>query len=52
MRYRKQVEQVIGAASRAGIPAVVVASPRLMDIQCHSVHQLKLVNSLCWVGEG
>lgn len=40
------------AVSRARILAVVVASPRLMDIPCHAVHQLELVNSLCWVGEG
>jgi len=38
------------AVSRARILAVVVASPSdLFDH--HPVHQLELVNSLCWMGE-
>jgi uncharacterized protein len=36
------------AISRARILACIVASPRLLQIQCNTVEQLKLVNTLCW----
>jgi uncharacterized protein len=36
------------AISRARMLACVVASPRLLQIQCNTVEQLKLVNTLCW----
>jgi uncharacterized protein len=36
------------AVSRARILACIVASPRLLEVQCNTVEQLKLVNTLCW----
>jgi uncharacterized protein len=37
------------AISRARCLAVVFASPRLLEISCSTVDQMKLVNTLCWV---
>ena len=37
------------AISRARTLAVLVASPRLLDIACHTIEQMRLVNTLCWV---
>ena len=37
------------AISRARTLAVIVASPRLLDIACHTIEQMRLVNTLCWV---
>jgi predicted RecB family nuclease len=37
------------AISRARTLAVMVASPRLLDIACHTIEQMRLVNTLCWV---
>lgn len=37
------------AVSRAKCLAVVIASPALMAIQCHSPQQMALVNTLCWM---
>jgi hypothetical protein len=39
------------ALSRARSLALLVANPRLMAIKCHTVEQIKLVNTLCWVHE-
>ena len=39
------------AISRARALAVVLASPRLLDIECNSIEQMSLVNTLCWVRE-
>ena len=36
------------AVSRARSLACIVASPRLLEVQCNTVEQLKLVNTLCW----
>jgi predicted RecB family nuclease len=36
------------AISRARCLAVVFASPRLLEISCSTVEQMKLVNTLCW----
>jgi superfamily I DNA and/or RNA helicase len=35
------------AVSRARCLAYVVASPRLLDAECRTVEQMKLVNALC-----
>jgi len=35
------------AVSRARCLAYVVASPRLLDTECRTVEQMKLVNALC-----
>ncbi len=40
------------AVSRARALAVLVASPRLLNIKCRSVEQMRLVNSLCRFVEG
>jgi len=37
------------AISRARCLAAVFASPRLLEIPCSTVDQMKLVNTLCWV---
>jgi uncharacterized protein len=37
------------AISRARCLALVVASPRLLEIPCRTVEQMQLVNTLCWV---
>jgi uncharacterized protein len=37
------------AISRARCLAVIFASPRLLEIPCSTVEQMKLVNTLCWV---
>jgi uncharacterized protein len=39
------------AVSRAKCLAVVVASPQLLHIHCHSPAQMELVNTLCWLRE-
>src|SRR5258708_38831454 len=35
------------AISRAQCLAILVASPRLLDVNCRTVDQMKLVNALC-----
>ena len=37
------------AVSRAKCMAVVIASPALMAIKCHTPEQMALVNTLCWI---
>jgi AAA domain len=37
------------AISRARSLAVVVASPRLLEVPCATIDQMRLVNTLCWV---
>ena len=39
------------AISRAQCLAVVVVNPRLLDISCQTVEQMKLANTLCRLGE-
>jgi len=39
------------ALSRAKCLAILVANPALMTIQCTTVEQIALVNTLCWVKE-
>lgn len=39
------------AISRAECLAVIFASPRLLEISCNSIEQLRLVNALCWARE-
>ena len=39
------------AISRARCLAILVANPALMAIRCHTVDQVELVNTLCWVEE-
>jgi uncharacterized protein len=36
------------AISRARILACIIASPRLLQVECSRVEQLKLVNTVCW----
>ena len=37
------------AVSRARCLAVVVACPRLLDVDCKTPEQMALVNTLCWI---
>ena len=39
------------AISRARTLAVIVASPDLLTINCKTVEQMRLVNTLCWAQE-
>lgn len=39
------------AISRAQCLAVVVANPKLLEIPCKTVDQMKLVNTLCWLSD-
>lgn len=39
------------AISRARCLSVIFASPRLLEIQCNTVEQMQLVNTLCWAKE-
>ena len=39
------------ALSRARCLALLVANTKLMAINCHTVEQMALVNTLCWVAE-
>ncbi|WP_419903531.1 hypothetical protein [Kiloniella sp.] len=39
------------AISRAQCLAVVVANPKLLEIPCGTVEQMKLVNTFCWLDE-
>ena len=39
------------AISRAQCLAVVVANPKLLEIPCGTVEQMKLVNTFCWLAE-
>jgi uncharacterized protein len=36
------------AVSRARCLAVIYACPRLLEVPCHTVRQMELVNGLCW----
>jgi superfamily I DNA and/or RNA helicase len=36
------------AISRARIFSCVIASPRLLEVSCSTVEQMKLANTLCW----
>jgi predicted RecB family nuclease len=36
------------AISRARCLSVIFASPRLLEIPCHTIEQMQLVNTLCW----
>ncbi|MEI9975296.1 MAG: TM0106 family RecB-like putative nuclease [Ignavibacteriota bacterium] len=36
------------AISRARCLAVIVTSDRLLEVPCHTVEQMRLVNTLCW----
>src|ERR1700730_11143165 len=36
------------AISRAQCLAVIVTSPKLLEISCSTIEQLRLVNALCW----
>jgi uncharacterized protein len=35
------------AISRAQVLAVIVASPELLKVRCHTPHQMRLANALC-----
>ncbi len=37
------------AVSRARCLAVVLANPKLLDVDCKTPAQMALVNTLCWV---
>jgi superfamily I DNA and/or RNA helicase len=37
------------AISRARCLSVIFASLRLLEIPCHTIEQMQLVNTLCWV---
>jgi uncharacterized protein len=39
------------AISRAQALAIVFASPRLLDVPCRSMEQMRLVNALCAVAD-
>ncbi len=39
------------AISRAQCLAVVVANPKLLEIPCKTVEQMKLVNTFCWLAD-
>jgi hypothetical protein len=36
------------AISRARVLAVIVASPRLLEVPCGTIEQMRLVNGFCW----
>jgi len=36
------------AISRARCLAVIYANPRLLEVSCNSIEQMRLVNTLCW----
>jgi uncharacterized protein len=35
------------AVSRAHCLAYIVASPRLLEIECHTIEQMRMANALC-----
>jgi uncharacterized protein len=37
------------AISRAKILSIIIANPKLMEIRCNIIEQMRLVNMLCWV---
>ena len=39
------------ALSRVKCLAILVASPQLLDVECNTTEQMRLVNTLCWVEE-
>ena len=39
------------AVSRAKCAAYVVASPRLLDVRCRTIEEMRLVNALCRFAE-
>jgi len=39
------------AVSRAECLAIIVANPKLLEIPCKSIEQMKLVNTFCWLNE-
>ena len=36
------------AISRARCLSIILASPKLLEIPCQNIEQLRLVNTLCW----
>jgi len=39
------------AVSRAECLAIVVENPKLLEIPCKTIEQMKLVNTFCWLAE-
>lgn len=39
------------AVSRAQCLAIVVANPKLLEIPCSTIEQMKLVNTFCWLAD-
>jgi uncharacterized protein len=39
------------AVSRAQCLAIVVANPKLLEIPCSTIEQMKLVNTFCWLND-
>jgi uncharacterized protein len=48
---RREPRGINVALSRARCVAILVASPRLLDVACRTPAQIELVNTLCWVQE-
>lgn len=51
MRFLFSRNRLNVALSRARCLAVVVASPRLLEVDCNSVDDMRLVNGLCRLAE-
>ena len=47
MEFLYSLNRLNVATSRAKCLAILVASPRLFDVECHSPRQMKLANALC-----
>jgi hypothetical protein len=47
MEFLYSLNRLNVATSRARCAAIVVASPELVRVQCHSPRQMRLANALC-----
>ena len=45
------VNRLSVAISRAQTLAIVFTSPRLLDVPCHTIDEMRLVNALCAVAD-
>ncbi len=51
MKFLYNKNRLNVAVSRARTLAIVIANPKLLEIDCSTPEQMQLVNTLCWLKE-